>query len=289
MNDQRAQFRDLLNRKQIITAPGAFDPLSAMVIEQSGFSAVYLTGGGMSRSYGFPDLGLMTMDENRAAIARVCDAVAIPVIADADTGYGNALNVARTVREFERTGVAAFHLEDQITPKRCGHYDGKEVVPIGEMIGKIKAALDARRDERLTLIARTDSRAALGLDRAIERGNLYAEAGADVVFVEAPRSIEELKRIVNEIEAPSMTNMIKGSRTPLLSPDELEKIGFKIAIFPNDVHRAAIWAVRECVNHMRKFGTTETYDAMIDFDAREEIVGTAQWLAMAEKYADRES
>ena len=286
MNDQRKQFRKMLEESKIITAPGAFDALSARIIEQAGFSAVYLTGGGLSRSWGFPDLGLMTLVENASFIARVCDSVEIPVIADADTGYGNALNVIRTVREFERAGVACFHLEDQVTPKRCGHYEGKEVVGKGEMIGKIKAAADARKDAALSIIARTDARAVLGLDSAIERGNEYAEAGADIVFVEAPQSIEELKRIAGEIDAPVMANMIKGSRTPLLSSEELESMGFKVVIYPNEAHRAAIWAVRECVGHLGKKGTTAGFDNMIDFASREEIVGTSHWLAMAEKYKE---
>jgi len=285
MNERRNRFRKMLASRKIITAPGAFDALSARIIEQAGFAAIYLTGGGLSRSWGFPDLGLMTLSENTAAIARVCDAVAIPVIADADTGYGNTLNVIRTVREYERTGVACFHLEDQVTPKRCGHYEGKEVVSAEEMIGKIKAAVDTRKDANLAIIARTDARAVLGLDEAIARGNRYGEAGADIVFVEAPRSVAELHRIATEIEGPAMVNMIKGSRTPLLPSEALEKMGFKVAIYPNEAHRTAIWAARECVHYLRDNGTTEGFDAMIDFNAREEIVGTPGWLAMAEKYS----
>ena len=286
MDDQRNQFRKMLEGKKIITAPGAFDALSAKIIEQAGFSAIYLTGGGLSRTWGFPDLGLMTLVENASFIGRVCDSVEIPVIADADTGYGNVLNVIRTVREYERTGVACFHLEDQVTPKRCGHYEGKEVVEKGEMIGKIKAAADTRKDAALSIIARTDARAVLGLDEAIERGNEYAEAGADIVFVEAPQSLEELKRIADEIDAPVMANMIKGSRTPLMTSEELEAMGYKVAIYPNEAHRAAIWAVRECIHHLREKGTTEGFDNMIDFASREEIVGTPHWLAMAEKYQE---
>jgi carboxyvinyl-carboxyphosphonate phosphorylmutase len=284
MTGPRKQFRDLLKREKVIVAPGAFDALSARIIQQAGFPAVYLTGGGLSRSWGFPDLGLMTMMENVASIARVCDSVEIPVIADADTGYGNVLNVIRTVREYERTGVASFHLEDQVTPKRCGHYEGKKVVSTDEMIGKIKAAVDARRDPDMAIIARTDSRAVLGLEEAIERGNLYAQAGADIIFVEAPQSKEELKRIPKEIDAPVLVNMIKGSRTPLLSSGALEKIGYKIVIYPNEAHRAAIWAVRACVHHLRERGTTAGFRFMLDFTSREEIVGTAKWQGMGEKY-----
>jgi carboxyvinyl-carboxyphosphonate phosphorylmutase len=284
MNDQRKNFRERLRGKGMIVAPGAYDALSARIIERAGFPAVYLTGGGLSRSWGFPDIGLMTMTENVSFIARVCDSVEIPVIADADTGYGNALNVIRTVREYERAGVAAFHLEDQVTPKRCGHYEGKDVVSKEEMIAKIKAAVDARKDADLAIIARTDSRAVLGLDEAIQRGNAYAGAGADIVFVEAPQGLEELRRITEEIRAPILVNMIRGSRTPLLPAKDLEKMGFKVAIYPNEAHRAALWAVQACVCHLKEKGTTEGFEGMIDFAAREEIVGTARWDALGKKY-----
>lgn len=284
MNDQRKRFRKMLDGKKIIKAPGAFDVMSARIIEQAGFSTVYLTGGGFSRTWGFPDLGLMTLMENVSFITRVCDSVNIPVIADADTGYGNVLNVIRTVREYERSGVAGFHLEDQVTPKKCGHYEGKEVISKNDMIAKIKVATDVRKDPDLTIIARTDSRAVLGLDEAIERGNRYAEAGADVIFIEAPQSVEELERITKEIEHPLMVNMIKGSRTPLLPAEDLEKMGYKLAIYPNEAHRAAIWAVRECIHMLRDTGTTAGYKNMIDFTTREDIVGTPEWQAMAEKY-----
>lgn len=284
MSDQRKQFRERLGGKGIIVAPGAYDALSARIIARAGFPAVYLTGGGLSRSWGFPDVGLMTMTENVSFITRVCDSVEIPVIADADTGYGNALNVIRTVREYERAGVAAFHLEDQVTPKRCGHYEGKDVVSKEEMIAKIRAAVDTRKDTNLAIIARTDSRAVLGMDEAIERGNAYIQAGADIAFVEAPQSLEELKRIAAEIGGPVLVNMIKGSRTPLLPAKDLEKLGFKLAIYPNEAHRAAIWAVQACVRHLKEKGTTETFEGMIDFAAREEIVGTAGWDALGKKY-----
>lgn len=284
MSGQRKKFRKLIKGKCIITAPGAFDALSALIIEQVGFPAVYLTGGGLSRTWGFPDMGLMTMMENVSFIGRVCDSVDIPVIADADTGYGNALNVVRTVREYERTGVSCFHLEDQITPKRCGHLEGKEIVGRDEMIGKIKAAVDTRKDQDMAIIARTDARAVMGIEEAIERANLYAQAGADICFVEAPQGIEELKRIADEIDTPLMVNMIKGSRTPLLSTDELQKMGFKIAIYPNEPHRSAIFAVRACLQHLMEMGTTTDFKYMVDFTTREEIVGTARWKEMEEKY-----
>lgn len=285
MSRQRKEFRRLLKEEGVIIAPGAFDALSARIIEQTGFQAIYLTGGGISRNWGFPDLGLMTMTENLALITRVCDSVNIPVIADADTGYGNALNVVRTVKEYERTGIACLHLEDQITPKRCGHYEGKEVVAREEMEGKIQAAAETRSDPDFAIIARTDARAVLGLEEAIRRGNAYAEAGADIIFVEAPASVEEIKTIAKEVHAPVMINMIKGSRTPLLSTQELDEIGVKIAIFPNECHRASIWAVQRCARYLRDKGTTLGFEYMVDFSTREQIVGTADWEALGRRYA----
>jgi carboxyvinyl-carboxyphosphonate phosphorylmutase len=285
MNKQRKQFRKLLEREGVIIAPGAFDALSARIIEQVGFQAVYLTGGGISRSWGFPDLGLMTMTENLMLIARVCDSVKIPVIADADTGYGNALNVVRTVKEYERAGVACFHLEDQVTPKRCGHYDEKKVITRKEMEGKIRAAVETRSDPDMAIIARTDARAVLGLKEAIKRGNAYAEAGADIIFVEAPRSVEEIRTIAKEVDAAVMINMIKGSRTPLLSSRELNEIGVKIAIFPNECQRAAMWAVRTCATYLRDKGTTLGFEYMVDFSTREQIVGTDEWEALGRRHS----
>jgi len=285
MNKPRKQFRKLLKGRGVIIAPGAFDALSARIIERVGFPALYLTGGGISRSWGFPDLGLMTMTENLTLIARVCDSVSIPVIADADTGYGNALNVVRTVREYERAGVACLHLEDQITPKRCGHYEEKKVITREEMEGKIRAAVETRVDPDLAIIARTDARAVLGLKEAIKRGNAYAEAGADIIFVEAPRSAEEIETIVKEVGVPVMINMIKGSCTPLLSSKELDEIGVKVAIFPNECQRAAIWAVQTCAMYLRDKGTTLGFEHMVDFSTREEIVGTAQWEALGRTYS----
>ena len=283
MNSRRLHMKELISKNGLIVAPGAFDALSARIIERAGFLAVYLTGGGISRSWGYPDLGLMTMTENLSLISRVCDSVNIPVIADGDTGYGNALNVIRTIREFEKAGVTAMHLEDQVTPKRCGHYEGKEVITKGEMVSKIKAATDTRKDG-LIIIARTDARAIYGLDEAIQRGISYVEAGADVIFVEAPQSLDEIRKIAASIPAPLMINMIKGSRTPMLNTKEIENLGYKIAIYPNEAHRAAIWAVNECVNHLKINGNTKGYDQMVGFDMREELVGTPYWKSLSAKY-----
>src|SRR5246127_1422574 len=186
----RKKMRELIPRRGYTMAAGAYDPLTAKLVEQAGFEAVYLTGGGYSRANGYPDLGLLTLSENVRFIGLTVESVAIPVIADADTGYGNAINVIRTVREYEKSGVAAFHIEDQVSPKKCGHYEGKEVIATAEMVGKIHAAVDTRRDPDLVIIARSDARAVEGLQAAIDRVNAYLEAGADVGFVEAPQKVE---------------------------------------------------------------------------------------------------
>ena len=191
--NMRQRMRQLIERPGYTMAPGAYDTLTARLVEAAGFEAVYLTGGGYSRASGYPDLGLLTLSENVRFIGLTVEAVGIPVIADADTGYGNAINVIRTVREYEKSGVAAFHIEDQVSPKKCGHYEGKEVIGTAEMVGKIKAAVDTRQDPDLVVIARSDARAVEGLEAAIDRVNAYLEAGADVGFVEAPQNVEELR------------------------------------------------------------------------------------------------
>src|SRR4029077_5822862 len=226
MNTRQA-MRHLITRTGYTMVPGAYDTLTARLVEQAGFSAVYLTGGGYSRANGYPDMGLLTLGENVRFIGRTVEAVKIPVIAAADTGYCNALNVIRTVREYEKAGVAAFHLEDQVSPKKCGHYDGKEVISKGEMIGKIKAAVDTRQDEGLVIIARSDARAIEGLAAAIERVNAYLEAGADVGFVEAPQNVEELRVVGHQVAGPALVNVFEGGKTPMLPASELEAMGFR--------------------------------------------------------------
>src|ERR1700741_2790542 len=198
----RQRMKELIARRGYTMVPGAYDTLTAKLVEQAGFEAVYLTGGGYSRANGYPDLGLLTLSENVRFIGLTVEAVGIPVIADADTGYGNAINVIRTVREYEKSGVAAFHIEDQVSPKKCGHYEGKEVISLGEMVGKIHAAVDTRRDPNMAIIARSDARAVEGLNAAIDRVNAYIEAGADVGFVEAPQSRDELRMVGPGVGGP---------------------------------------------------------------------------------------
>jgi 2-methylisocitrate lyase-like PEP mutase family enzyme len=245
---------------------------------------VYATGGGISRSCGYPDIGLLTMTEVLMHLRCIVEATALPVIGDCDTGYGNALNVMRAVREFERVGVAAFHLEDQITPKRCGHYEGKEVVSCAEMCKKLEAALEARTDPDLVIIARTDARAMHGLDHAIRRGQEFARVGADMIFVEAPRDRDELKRIADAIDRPLVANMVKGGKTPLLSAAELEALGYKLAIFASDVQRAAIYGMREVLKIMKRDGTPEHFAQTIDFPERDVIIGLEQIEALEERF-----
>lgn len=254
-----ARLRARLDQPGILVVPGAVDALSARLVEETGFDAVYATGAGIANAMlGLPDLGLATMSEILEPVRRIVGAVEIPVIADIDTGYGNPLNVFRTVREFEQAGVAGVQLEDQVTPKRCGHFSGKEVVSEAEMIRKIVAAREARRDENLVLIARTDSLAVEGLEAAIRRGRAYAAAGADLVFVEAPRSDAELEALPPAIPAPVVVNMTEGGHTPLHSAADLERMGYKVALFPNALLRAALRAGREVLEILHASGQTTT-------------------------------
>jgi carboxyvinyl-carboxyphosphonate phosphorylmutase len=278
------RFRQLLAQPGLIVAPGAYDGLSAKLIEQAGFDVVYATGGGISRSCGYPDIGLLTMTEVLLHLRWIVEATTLPVIGDCDTGYGNALNVMRAVREFERVGVAGFHLEDQVTPKRCGHYEGKEVVSCEEMCKKLEAALEARTDPDLVIIARTDARATHGLDEAIRRAKAYAKVGADMIFVEAPRDRDELRRIAEAIDRPLVANMVKGGKTPLLSARELESLGYKLAIFASDLQRAAIYGMREVLAVLKRDGSPDAYTQTIDFPERDAIIGLAEVQKLEERF-----
>ena len=246
----------MLAEPGLIVAPGAYDGISARLIESAGFRAVYMTGAGTAASHlGQPDLGLATLTEMATHAGHLASCVSLPVIADADTGYGNALNVVRTVREYERAGVAGLHLEDQVAPKKCGHIAGKQVIPAREFAEKIRAAVEHRTDPDFVIIARTDARAVTGLDDAIARGNLYAEAGADVIFVEAPQSEDEIARVAREVKAPLLANMVAGGRTPAVKVSELERLGFKIAIFPAVCMGAAIPAIERALGLLKDRGT----------------------------------
>jgi 2-methylisocitrate lyase-like PEP mutase family enzyme len=233
-------FRELLGRRAMIVAPGAYDAISALTIQQAGFEAVYMTGSGTAAGLGYPDIGLVTMTEMVDNAARIARSVGIPLIADADTGYGNELNVTRTVHEYEARNVAGIHIEDQVTPKRCGHLDGKEIVPRTEFVAKIRAAVEARRSPAFVVIARTDARAVAGFDEAIERANDALAAGADMAFVEAAQSLEEVAMIPRLVKGPCLLNMVSGGKTPAVGLDEAEAMGYRMAILPGILFRNAI-------------------------------------------------
>ena len=281
----RQRMRELIARHSYTMAPGAYDTLTARLVQQAGFEAVYLTGGGYSRANGYPDLGLLTLSENVRFIGLTVEAVDIPVIADADTGYGNAINVIRTVRKYEKSGAAAFHIEDQVSPKKCGHYEGKEMISLAEMVGKIHAAVDTRQDPDLVIIARSDARAIEGLASSIDRVNAYLEAGADVGFVEAPQNVEELRIVGRQVRGPALVNVFEGGKTPMVAANELEAMGFRLGIYPSQTHRAAIRAAQKVLVALKEDGHTSRIEAdLATFQEREDAVGTARWRALEEKY-----
>ena len=277
--NSRQVLKQLLKRNQLLVAPGCFDGLSARLVEEAGFEAAYLSGGAVARSMGIPDIGLVTMSESIERAVEVVSAIKIPIIADADTGYGNAVNLVRSVREFERAGVAAIHIEDQITPKRCGHLDGKEVIPRGEMEMKLAAALNTRSDPDFCIIARTDARGVNGFDDAIERARAFAKLGVDAIFVEAPQSEEELAEIPRRIpDVPLLVNVFKGGKTPMLPMQRLEQMGYRIAIYPSETQRAAIHAMRTALATLKREGTTESIDTMLTtFKERDRVVALDDW------------
>jgi 2-methylisocitrate lyase-like PEP mutase family enzyme len=274
-------LRQLLGGDDVVVAPGVYDGLSARLARGAGFGAVYATGGGIARSMGYPDLGLLSLSEVLDRLREIVHHAQVPVIADADTGYGNALNVRRTVREFEQAGVAALHLEDQTFPKRCGHLDDKSVVPLAEMVGKVRAARDAVADADLVLIARTDAIAVEGLDAAIERAHAYAEAGADVVFVEAPTSESQIETIARRLPVPKLLNMFEGGKTPFVPLARLRALGYRIVIIPSDLQRAAIHAMQDVLAAIRRDGSSRAVaDRLVSFAEREAIVATAEYLRL---------
>ncbi|MFT5175845.1 MAG: 2-methylisocitrate lyase-like PEP mutase family enzyme [Gammaproteobacteria bacterium] len=281
-----AQLRMLIDRTEILIAPGAYDPFVARIVQAAGFEALYMTGAGVSHvRLGQPDLGLLTFSEMVDQAGRIADAVDLPLIADADTGYGNALNVMRTVRAYERAGVAGMHIEDQSMPKRCGHFDQKQVIDTNEMVGKLKAALDARVDPNFIIIARTDARTVLGLDETMARAHAYAEAGADVIFVESPLSEDELALIGSSISTPLLANMVESGKTPILPAQRLQELGFSLVIHPGAVGRFVSHQLKGFLERVKAEGSTlSQLDQMSDFKTQNEVVGLSQMLALAERY-----
>lgn len=287
----RRNFRDLLTQPGAIIAPGIYDCLTARVAEKAGAPAVMVTGAGVAASLlGTPDVGLLTMSEVLAQTRNIVRSVSIPVIADCDTGYGSPINVQRTIREFENAGVAALFMEDQVAPKRCGHFEGKQIIPAGEMVQKIRAAVDARVDPELLLIARTDARAVAGPEEAIRRARQYVEAGAEMIFVEAPHSREELVLIGKELQSlgvPLMANLVEGGKTPLVPVSELGDMGFSFISFSGSMQKTAIAAMRPMVEALLLTGeVTDFYpERMVSLEARSEILGLPEFLDLERRYA----
>lgn len=275
---QAKTLRKMLNSPGIIRAPGAYDAWSARLVEMAGFPAVYMTGYGVSASViGQPDIGLLTMTEMVAQARNMAVALTVPLIADGDNGYGGVLNVVRTVREYEGAGVAAVQLEDQVLPKRCGHMEGKQLVPKAEMVSKVRAAVHARKDPDFVVIARTDARAVNGFDDAVERALAYAEAGADVIFFEAPQSVEEMEKVAREIRKPLLANMVEHGKTPFLTGEQLEAIGYKIVIYPVSTLYAVTKAVEGLLADLKVADTTAVCrDRMAKFPEFNELIGLAK-------------
>ena len=286
---KRKKLRKLIRAKGIVVLPGVYDCLSAKLAEEAGFKAVLVTGAGVVASIlGYPDFGLITMTEVLNQTRSIARSVDIPVFADCDTGYGNPINVFRTVREFESAGVAGLFIEDQIFPKRCGHFEKKLLISKEEMVKKIEAAVDARTDPDLILMARTDARAVYGLDAAIERAEAYVAAGADMIFVEAPQSVDELKRIPKSVKVPTMANMVEGGKTPLVSIRDLEEMGFKFASFSGSAQKIAIAAMRDLFKTLKDTGRLDSIlDRIVSLDDRSRLLGLPKLYTMEEKYGVR--
>ena len=278
-------LRERLRSPGIIVAPGCYDGLSARLVREAGFECAYASGGAIARSSGIPDLGLLSQSEIGDRLMQIVDVTELPVIADMDTGYGNALNARHAVRVFERAGVAGFHLEDQTFPKRCGHLDDKGVVPSLEFEQKLRAVRDALHDDDTVIIARTDAIAVEGFEAALSRANAYAEAGADVVFVEAPQSEAQIREIATRLPQPKLINMFHGGKTPLVSVEDLEAMGYKIVIIPSDTQRAAIAAMRKVLACLRRDGHSGAMvGELASFADREAIVNTAGYLSAGERF-----
>lgn len=273
----RTQLRNLLQSRRLIVAPGAFDCLTAKLIEQAGFPAVYMTGGGTSASLGYPDYGLLTMTEMVANAGRISGSVEVPVIADCDTGYGNEINLFRAVSEFERAGVAAVQIEDQVFPKRCGHLDGKELVDTEEFLAKIKAAAAARRDPDLVIIARTDARAVSGLQEAVERANAALSAGADVAFVEALETLDEVRQVPQAVKGPCLLNVVRGGKTPEVDLAEVERMGYAIAIVPGLLLAGVMGICDQLLADLQREGRHPTPPGDLSIPEMFGRLGSAEW------------
>ena len=283
-NPQR--LKELLARRAAVTVPGAANALFARVIEEFGFEAVYVTGAGIANMLlGAPDVGLTTMTEVRDTAAAIAEAVSVPIIVDADTGYGNAVNVVRTVRALERAGAAGIQIEDQAFPKKCGHFAGKDVIAREEMVQKIKAAVDTRHDQSLQIIARTDAYAVEGLERALERAQAYVAAGADVTFVEAPTTLDELARIPKALDVPQVANIVFGGKTPDPGREKLADLGFSIVLYANAALQAALKASYDVLSVLKNEGSLRSVsDRLASFEERQRTVAKDEWDAREARY-----
>jgi 2-methylisocitrate lyase-like PEP mutase family enzyme len=286
-------LRSRLARKPIVVAPGVYDPFTALVATQAGFTTLYVSGAAIAYTrLGRPDIGLVSMTEVTETLALIRDRVDAHLVVDADTGYGNALNVVRTIREFERAGANAIQLEDQDFPKRCGHLDGKSLIPAQEMCGKISAAVDTRRSLETLIVARTDAVAVEGFDRAVERAAMYREAGADVLFVEAPRTRDDLARVASTLgkNLPLLANMVEGGKTPTLPAPDLEAMGFALVIFPGAIVRALGYMASEFYGSLAKNGSNEPYrNRMLDFSGINDLIGTPEMMALGQRYETQDA
>ncbi len=272
-------LKQLIASGETLICPGVYDGLSARLVEQAGFKAIYVSGGAIARSSGYPDMGLLSFTEVLERLSQISDVTNIPVIADADTGFGNVTNVYRCVKLFERTGVAAIHLEDQVFPKRCGHLDNKQLVSTAEMVNKIKVAKDVISDPDFQVIARTDAIAVEGFDAALARAEAYVAAGADIIFVEAPTTETQIEKIAHSIKAPKLINMFYGGKTPLIPAEKLQALGYQIVIIPSDLQRAAIHAMQKTLAEIKQHGDSKNIQSeLLSFNDREKIIDTNFYL-----------
>jgi 2,3-dimethylmalate lyase len=280
------QFRQILKRDEFIIAPGAYDALTARLVAAAGFPVVYATGAGISNSQlALADVGLLTMTEMLEQSRRMAAAIDVPLITDIDTGYGNAVNLYRTVKEFQRAGVAAVQIEDQIIPKKCGHFTGKQVVPFDEAVLKIKAAVEARGDGKLVIIARTDAIAVEGFDEAMRRARAYHDAGADMLFVEAPRTREQMTAICRDLPGIKIANIVEGGHTPIVPAKELKDMGFRLAIYANMVLRSSVKAIQKSLAHLKQAGDSQAIlGEMITMDERAHVTQKDKLDALEKRY-----
>jgi 2-methylisocitrate lyase-like PEP mutase family enzyme len=281
------RLRKILERRETILLPGAANALAARVMEDIGFKAVYVTGAGVTNTYlGMPDIGVISVSELADNVAAMRDAVALPLIVDADTGFGNAINVGRTVKTLERSGANGIQLEDQDFPKRCGHFSGKHVIPRAEMVQKIRAAADARNDADLVIMARTDAIAVNGFEDAMERAAAYIEAGADITFVEAPRSEEQMREIPKRLKVPQLVNIVAGGLTPMIAFDELAKMGFSMVLYANAALQASVAGMQKVLGHLHERGSLDgVMPFLAGFEERQRLVSKPHYDALEKKYS----